>query len=74
MASKKLSANPNKQLTITQTLAKLNAENQEMRELAKKSCRSYIKSVHLMKDKTIFNVAKVDFQKLAESYGLMNAP
>lgn len=58
---KKLQANPNKQLTITQTLAKINAENQEMRDLAKKACRSYIKSVHLMRDKEVFNVKKVDF-------------
>jgi len=71
---KKLSANPQKQLTITITLSKLNAEQQEMRELAKKACRSYIKSVYLMKDKSIFDVKKIDFEKLAESYGLANAP
>jgi len=45
-----------------------------MRELAKKACRSYIKSIYLMKDKTIFDVKKIDFEKLAESYGLANAP
>jgi hypothetical protein len=52
----------------------LNAENTELQHLAKKSCTSYLKCVHLMKDKTVFNVRQIDLQALASSYGLVNAP
>lgn len=42
--------------------------------LAKKACASYLKGVHIMKDKEVFKLAAIDHEKLAKSYGLLNAP
>lgn len=55
-------------------LEKLNAENRDLQHLAKKACTSYLKGVHVMRDKSVFNLASIDTQKLATSYGLLNAP
>ena len=57
---KKLMAKTQHQLTIQPVLAKLNAENTDLQHLAKKSCSSYLKCVHLMKDKQVFNVKNID--------------
>jgi ATP-dependent RNA helicase DDX10/DBP4 len=56
------------------TLSKINAENWNMHQLAKKACKSYLKSVFLMREKSIFNINKIDKDKLAESFGLANPP
>lgn len=71
---KKLATRADKQLTIQPVLEKLNAENREVMHLAKKACASYLKGVHIMRDKSVFNLAAIDTQKLAHSYGLLNAP
>ena len=42
--------------------------------LAKRACISYLKCVYLMKDKEVFQFAKIDKDKLAESLGLINTP
>ena len=42
--------------------------------LAKKACVSYLKGIHVMKDKSVFQLAAIDAQQLARSYGLLNAP
>ena len=42
--------------------------------LAKKAVASYLKGVHMMKDKSVFKLAEIDAEKLAKSYGLLNAP
>jgi len=42
--------------------------------LAKRAVVSYLRSVYLMKDKSIFKVNEIDKEKLAKSYGLLNAP
>ena len=55
-------------------LEKLNAENRDQMHLAKKACASYLKGVHVMKDKSVFKLAEIDAEKLARSYGLLNAP
>lgn len=52
----------------------MNAENKDLQHLAKRAVVSYLRSVHLMKDKSVFKIAGVDAQKLAHSYGLVNAP
>ena len=52
----------------------MNAENKDLQHLAKRACVSYLRSIHLNKDKSVFKVAEIDAQKLATSYGLMNAP
>ena len=52
----------------------MNAENNELQHLAKRACASYLRSVFLMKDKTVFDLSKIDTAKLATAYGLLNAP
>jgi len=42
--------------------------------LAKKAIVSYLKGVHVMKDKDVFKLGEIDSEKLARSYGLLNAP
>ena len=55
-------------------LEKLNAENRDLMHLAKRACASYLKGVHIMRDKSVFKLSEIDSEKLAKSYGLMNAP
>ena len=71
---KKLATRADKQLTIQPVLEKLNAENRDLMHLAKKACASYLKGVHVMRDKDVFQLGSIDTQKLAHSYGLLNAP
>lgn len=52
----------------------MNAENKDLQHLAKRAVISYLRSVYLMKDKSIFKVDSIDKEKLARSYGLLNAP
>ena len=71
---KRLQAAPNRQLTIQPTLQKLNAENNELMHLAKRACVSYLKCIHLMKDKEVFKFTEINSEKLAESLGLATSP
>ena len=71
---KKLATKADKQLTIQPALEKLNAENRDQMHLAKSACASYLKGIHVMRDKEVFSLASVDAEKLARSYGLLNAP
>lgn len=71
---KLLKSNPKKQLTITHALARLNAENQDLKHLAQRAVISYIRSVFLNKDKTVFKVNEIDLEKLSQSFGLLSAP
>lgn len=71
---KKLSSKSNAQLTIQPVLEKMNAENKDLQHLAKRAVVSYLRSVYLMKDKSVFKVDAIDKEKLARSYGLLNAP
>jgi len=52
----------------------MNAENQDLMHLAKRACVSYLKCIHLMKDKEVFKLKEIDTEKLAESLGLAIAP
>lgn len=71
---KQLQAAQNKSLSIKKTLSKLIAENNDLMHLAKRACVSYLKCVHIMKDKEVFNLGQIDKDKFAESLGLMNVP
>jgi ATP-dependent RNA helicase DDX10/DBP4 len=53
---KKLSINPTKTVLVTQRAASLVASNATLNTLAKKAFKSYVRSVHLMPDKDVFNV------------------
>jgi len=41
-------------------LEKMNAENKDLQHLAKRACVSYLRSIHLMKDKKVFDVTNID--------------
>ena len=57
---KKLATKADKQLTIQPVLEKLNAENRDLQHLAKKACISYLKGVHIMKDREVFQLSAID--------------
>ena len=46
------------------------AEDPDLKHLAQKAFICYVKSVYLSGDKEVFDVAKMDGNGLAESYGL----
>jgi len=50
------------------------AQSTELKESAQRCFISYIKSVHMMKNKKIFNVESIDFDEYALSLGLMVTP
>lgn len=45
-----------------------------MKYLAQRALISYMKFVHKASNKKIFNIKNIDSAKLAESFGLQNAP
>lgn len=49
-------------------------QDAELKHLAQKAFVSYVRSVHLHKDKTTFNVAHLPLDEYAASLGLPNAP
>lgn len=55
-------------------LEKMCAENNDLQHLAKRSVVSYLRCIHLMKDKTVFKLDSIDVALLAKSFGLINAP
>jgi len=57
---KKMMGRSDRQLTIRPVLEKMNAENNELQHLAKRACVSYLRGVHIMKDKDVFDVTKID--------------
>ncbi|XP_055643970.1 probable ATP-dependent RNA helicase DDX10 [Toxorhynchites rutilus septentrionalis] len=50
------------------------AQSPELKETAKRAFIAYVKSVALMKNKKIFDVAKLDLDSYAKSLGLLVAP
>lgn len=71
---KKLKANPNRTMSITSALQRINAENSELMHLAQKSFVCYIRSVFKNGDKEVFDISKIDHEALANSFGLVTAP
>jgi ATP-dependent RNA helicase DDX10/DBP4 len=71
---KKLKANPNRTLTITSALQRINAENTDLMHLAQKAFVCYIRSVFKNGDKKIFDVTKIDHEALGLSMGLVTTP
>ncbi|CAN8072996.1 unnamed protein product [Agarophyton chilense] len=66
--------NPQRITDITPKMAAILASNQELKKLAQKAFMFYLKSLYQQSDKEVFNVAKIDYEKLAKSYGLSNVP
>jgi len=71
---KKLKANPNRTLSITSALQRINAENTDMMHLAQRAFICYIRSVFKNGDKEIFDVKKINHEALAQSLGLVTTP
>ncbi len=63
--------NPEKQLSILNSLRVICAEHPEIKYLAQKAIISFLKSIYYMEDKNTFNVNNIDLKKLALSYGLI---
>ena len=70
----KIEVNPSKQQSIERKLAALLAGDRMLKETAQRAFTSYVKSLHLMKNKDVFNVSSLDLDKFAESLGLVNTP
>ena len=70
----KMKIPPNKINNITPVVRSLLSEHKELIELAEKAITSYIKSINLMTNKSVFNIKNIDLGKLALSYGLVSSP
>lgn len=71
---KKLKANPNRTLSITSALQRINAENTDLMHLAQKAFMCYIRSVFKNGDRKIFDVTKINSEALGHSMGLVTTP
>ncbi|KAF9070409.1 P-loop containing nucleoside triphosphate hydrolase protein [Rhodocollybia butyracea] len=70
----KIKIRPNKQQDIQNQLQKLAFQDPEIKYLGQRAFVSYMRSVHLHKDKSIFKVADLPVNEFAESLGLPGAP
>lgn len=71
---KKLKTNPNRTLSITSALQRINAENTDLMHLAQKAFMCYIRSVFKNGDRKIFDVTKINYEALGNSMGLVTTP
>lgn len=71
---KKLSINPSKATIVTEHASSLVASNVNLNQLAKKAFQSYVRSIHLMPHKEIFDVNDVDLDGFSKSLGLASTP
>ncbi|KAE9407039.1 DEAD-domain-containing protein [Gymnopus androsaceus JB14] len=70
----KIKVKPNKQHDIQLQLQKLAFQEPEIKYLGQRAFVSYMRSVHLHKDKSIFKVTELPANEFAESLGLPGAP
>jgi len=70
----KIEVNPSKQQTIQGKLGALLACDRQLKDSAQRAFTAYVKSVFIMKDKTVFKVESIDLTAFAESLGLTAAP
>ena len=71
---KKILGNPKKQLTIRTSLQGICSENQEIKYLAQRYFISFVRNIARLGNKEVFDVRKIEFNKLAESLGLIQTP
>ena len=62
------------QNTIQAKLQELCFQDPALKYLGQKAFSSYVRSIHLQKDKNVFDVQKLDLQAYAEGLGLPGAP
>ena len=70
----KIEVNPSKLFSIQRKLEAFLAMDPEFKQMAQRAFVTYIKSVFLMKDKSVFDVHQIDLNALARSIGLATAP
>lgn len=72
---KKVKADPGKiKVSLLEKFKTFVQEKEELRQLAQKALVTYIRSVYFQHDKQVFNVEKIDIEKLAISMGLTEIP
>jgi ATP-dependent RNA helicase DDX10/DBP4 len=70
----KIEVNPSKIFSMQRKAEALCASNNTLKESAQRAFKSYMKNVFLMKDKTIFDVKKLNSDSFAHSLGLAITP
>jgi len=70
----KIEVNPTKIHSITGKISALLAGDKALKETTQRAFVSYVKSVHHMKNKKLFDVKSINLLKFAESLGLATAP
>lgn len=71
---KKLSINPTKTVVVSQKASGIVASKPLLNALAKKAYKSYLRSVHLMPNKSVFKVQELPLDEYASSLGLASTP
>ena len=71
---KQISVNPNKLLDTKTKLESILSEFNDIKLMAQKTVISYLRSIHLSKNKEIFDVHKLDYESFGKSLGLVNPP
>ncbi|KAH7937985.1 hypothetical protein HPB49_019051 [Dermacentor silvarum] len=70
----KIQVNPKMFVNVQKKLESMCARDVALKECAQRCFTAYLKSVFLMKDKTVFDVTKLDLDAFARSLGLAMAP
>lgn len=70
----KTNINSARALEIDVAIQALIIQKPELKAMAQKALKSYLKAIYLMSDKTVFDVTKLNMEALAHSYGLLQVP
>ncbi|KAH7644170.1 atp-dependent rna helicase ddx10-like protein [Dermatophagoides farinae] len=70
----KIQVNPQKLFSIQRKTEALLAKHVSLKESAQRAFKAYLKSVFMMKDKSVFNYEMLDVELFARSLGLLTAP
>lgn len=70
----KTNINSARALEIDVAIQALLIQKPELKAMAQKSLKSYLKAIYLMSDKSVFDVTKLNMEALARSYGLLQVP
>ena len=70
----KIQVNPKKMNSIQRKAEALLARDPNLKDCAQRAFKSYVKNVFLMKDKTVFDVNKLNLDPFARSLGLAITP
>ncbi|OTF72608.1 ATP-dependent RNA helicase DDX10-like protein, partial [Euroglyphus maynei] len=70
----KIQVNPQKLFSIQRKTEALLAKHVSLKESAQRAFKAYLKSVFMMKDKSVFQYEKLDVEQYARSLGLLTVP